>query len=169
MDSPDKQCSSDPTITWLVKRLCSVLSGTIAIICNASFIEGVLPSSQKHAIVRPRLKKPTLDPDDLNSYRPVSNPSFLSKTIERVVAVRFNKHVHSRQSAYREHHSTETAVIDVHNRIVRNMDRGGHASVLVLLDLFSSAIDTVDHAILLEVLEERLVSLESPLNGTVPT
>ena len=93
--------------------------------------------------------------DDLNSYRPISNLSFLSKIIERVVAVRFNGHVEaytllpSRQSAYRAHHSTETAVIDVHNRIVRNMNRDGHASYL------SSAFDTVDHTILLEVLEKR--------------
>ena len=90
MGSPGKQCSSDPAPSWLVKRLCPVLSGTIASICNASFVDGVLPPSQKHAIVRPRLNKLTLDSDDLNSYRPISNLSFLSKTIERVVAVRFN-------------------------------------------------------------------------------
>ena len=99
-------------------------------------------------------------PCDLNSYRPISNLSFLSKTIERVVAARFNEHVEShnllpsRQSAYRAHPSTKTAVIDVHNRIVRNVDRGGHVSVLVLLDL-SSAFDAVDHSILLEVLANR--------------
>ena len=86
--------------------------------------------------------------------------SFLSKIIERVVAARFNEHVEShnllpsRQLVYRAHHSTETAVIDVHNRIVRNVDRGGHVSVLVLLDM-SSAFDTVDHSILLEVLAKR--------------
>ena len=117
-------------------------------------------SIQKHAIVRSRLKKPTLDSDDLNSYRPIFNLSFLSKTIERVLAVRFNEHVEacnllpSRQPAYRAHQSTKTAVIDVHNRIVQSMDRGGHASVLVLLDL-SSAFDTIDHAILFDVIEKR--------------
>ena len=36
----------------------------------------------------------------------------------------------------------------------RNMDPGGYARVLVLLDM-SSTFDTVDHAILLEVLEKR--------------
>ena len=56
--SPDKPCSSDPAPTWLVKRLCPVLSGTIALICNVSFVEGVLPPSQQHAIVGLRLKIP---------------------------------------------------------------------------------------------------------------
>ena len=116
----------------------------------------------------------TLDPYDLNSYRSIANLSFLSKTIERVVAARFNEHVEShnvlpsRQSAYRAHHSTETAVIDVHNSIVRNVDRGGHVSVLVLLDL-SSAFDPVDHSILLEVLASVLMSLESPSTGFAHT
>ena len=59
-----------------------------------------------------------------------------------------------RQSAYRAFHSTETAVTDVHNRLVRCVDRSGNVSVLVLVDL-SSAFDIVDHAILLEVLEKR--------------
>ena len=81
--------------------------------------------------------------DDLNFYRPISNVTFLSNTIERVVATRFNEHADAydllppSQSAYRAHHSTVTAVTDVH-KLVRNVHRGGHVSALVLLDLSSA-------------------------------
>ena len=35
-------------------------------------------------------KKPTLDSNDLKNYRPISNLSFLSKFIERVIANQFH-------------------------------------------------------------------------------
>ena len=54
------------------------------------------------------------------------------------------------QSAYRAGHSTETALLKVHNDILLNMDNQ-RVTLLVLLDL-SSAFDTVDH----EVLRRRL-------------
>ena len=87
-------------------------------------------------------------------------PRFISKTIERVVAVRFSEHAELHQllpkcqSAYRAHHSTETAITVVHNNLVRNIDQSGQVSVLDLLDL-SSAFDSVDHNILLDALEKR--------------
>ena len=40
------------------------------------------------AIVTPLLKKPELDADELKNYRPVSNLTFVSKLVERVVASR---------------------------------------------------------------------------------
>ena len=127
--------------------------------CNASLSSGTLPNSQKHATVHPLLKKPKLDPDNLNSYRPISNLTFTSKLVERVVAARFLKHVDhhkllpERQSAYRHLHSTETAIAAVHNDLVCAAD-ADQVAALVLLDL-SSAFDTVDHDILLSVLERR--------------
>lgn len=131
----------------------------LATMCNATFSAGGLPTSQKHALVSARLKKPTLDPADTNSYRPISQLSFVSKLVERAVAKRFVQHctennlLPARQSAYRQHFSTETALLIVYNDIVRAVDRGELVS-LVLLDL-SSAFDTVDHGCLLSVLERR--------------
>jgi hypothetical protein len=83
----------------------------------------------------------------------------VSKLVERVVASRFIKHAESNklfpvnQSAYRHHHSTETAVCILHNDLVRAIDKG-HVTALVLLDL-SAAFDTVDHKLLIEVLKNR--------------
>ena len=58
------------------------------------------------------------------------------------------------QSAYSEHHSTETALLKVKNDILMNMDMG-HVTLLVLLDL-SAAFDTVDHDILIHRLQSLL-------------
>ncbi len=57
------------------------------------------------------------------------------------------------QSAYWKYHSTETALLRVHNDILRALDC--HRNVmLVLLDL-SAAFDTVEHHILLRRLRDR--------------
>ena len=104
--SPSKHCLLDPAPTWLIKQLLPDLAETIAKMCNMSLEEGIFPNSLKSTIVRPRLKKTNLDPEDMNSFRPISNLTFLSKTVERAVAIRFVKHseLHKllphRQSAY---------------------------------------------------------------------
>jgi hypothetical protein len=53
--------------------------------CNKSFLEGNLPSYQKSAIISPVLKKAGLDPDDVRSYQPISNLTYISKIVERKV------------------------------------------------------------------------------------
>ena len=65
------------------------------------------------------------------------------------------------QSAYRKGHSTETALLRVHNDIVSAVDKG-HGVCLILLDL-SAAFDTVDHTILLTFLEEHIGLSGPPL------
>jgi hypothetical protein len=164
--SPAKHCPLDPVPTWLIKRLADRFAPVFAQMCNASLDSGVVPNAHKQAIVRPTLKKPSLDPSDLASYRPISNLTFLSKMVERAVATRFTQHAdrHNllpvRQSAYRAHYSTETAVVSVHNDLVCAID-DGFVSALVLLDL-SAAFDTVDHGTLIDVLKQRF-----GLDGTV--
>ena len=137
-----------------IKQLVEVLARVITNMVNTSFNQGHFPKSQKHAIIGPRIKKPSLDPTDSNSYRPVSNITF-SNSLNGLFN-RFSVHaglfklLPARQSAYRWFHSTVTAVAIVHNDIVRVMN-AGHITALVLLDL-SGAFDTVDHGVLLNVL-----------------
>ena len=52
------------------------------------------------------------------------------------------------QSAYRQNHSTETAIFHITNCLLESTDQG-RVYILSLLDL-SAAFDTIDHSILLE-------------------
>ena len=94
--------------------------------------------------------------------------AFLSKILRRVVARQFMDHADqngllpARQSAYRKFHSTESAVLVVHNDIVCTIDQG-HVVALVLLDL-SSAFDTVDHPTMLSLLHDRFAVSDEPLS-----
>ena len=57
------------------------------------------------------------------------------------------------QSAYRPVHSTETALLKIHNDMLLSVDNGDEV-VLLLLDL-SAAFDTIDHSLLLKRLRSR--------------
>ena len=97
------------------------------------------------AIVRPLLKKRTQDPNDPASYRPISNLSFVSKVIEKVVDARLTDHVnkHHLLPVFKSFHSTETAIACILNHMIGAVDQG-HVGTLMLLDL-SATFDTVDH------------------------
>ena len=87
--TPAKSCELDPVPTWLLKHLASVIAPTI---CNLFMKNGMFPAQLKQARVQPLLKKSTLDPDDVSSYRPISNLPYISKFIERVVVSRLSQH-----------------------------------------------------------------------------
>ena len=97
-------------------------------ITNLSLSSGEVPSLLKEAVIRPSLKKPSLDPESMKNFRPISNLPYLSKVIERVVAAQFIEHCDSNnitnpnQSAYRKYHSTETVLTRVQNDILNVMD-----------------------------------------------
>ena len=88
----------------------------------------------------------------------MSNLPFLSKVLEKVVLHQLCGHLLANnlsetfQSAYRAHHSTEPALLDVMNRLLGSADEG-RVSILTLLDL-SAACDTLDHSILLTRLHD---------------
>jgi hypothetical protein len=153
IQSPGKSCDLDPLPYSLLMTSLSDILPFLCLVCNSSLSSGVLPECEKVAIITPILKKPGLDTDCTSSYRPVSNLTFLSKLVERLVCRQLTAYLQQhhllvpQQSAYREHHSTETATLKVASDVFDAMDVG-EVTILALLDL-SAAFDTVDHEILL--------------------
>ena len=150
----------DPIPTWIIRDAKNELLPTITDIINASLRSSEVPTSMKSAVVTPLLKKATLDPEILKNYRPVSNLSFVSKVLERVVAQRLTSYMTDNnlheylQSAYKPGHSTETALVKVQNDILTSIDQHGIV-ILILLDL-SAAFDTIDHDVLFSRMESTL-------------
>ena len=136
MDAPSKSCYLDPTPTWLVRESIDELLPILSRIIVQSLQSSVVPDQYKTGHISPLIKK-----------------------IERVVAKQLSDHMQENnlheqfQSAYRQHHSNETAVTKVHCDILSAVDRGC-VVVLVMIDL-TAAFDTIDHAILLSGLTHR--------------
>ena len=158
MSSNSKCCSLDPIPTSLLKSCLDVLLPVLCKIINSSISSCSVPASFKQAIVTPLLKKSSLDRENMKNYRPVSNLPYVSKLLEKVVMKQLNDHMEHHdlceplQSAYRSHHSTETAMVKVMNDLLLAMDTKKQCVLLVLLDL-SAAFDTIDHSVLLQRLQ----------------
>ena len=92
----------------------------------------------------------------------------MSKLTERAVFNQLHEHMMANgiypflQSAYRQHHSTETALLRVMNDILLKMN-SQHVTLLVLLDL-SAAFDTVSHDVLLDRLHNDVGLRGNALN-----
>ena len=129
-DSPTKACGLDPIPTWLVKDFAQLLAPYLTNLFNRSLSQGYFPEIFRLAEVTPILKKSTLDPSVLSSYRPISNLPFVSKVLERAVNERMSQHLQSNgllpenQSAYRRSHSTETALLKVTSDALIAADQG---------------------------------------------
>lgn len=68
----------------IFKEVFPALSSVVTAIINSSLTNGIVPSSFKHAIAQPLLKKHHLDQYVLDNYRPISKLSFISKVLEKV-------------------------------------------------------------------------------------
>lgn len=88
---------------------------------------GMQRESEVEAAVSPLLKKGAKDSGHKN-LRPVSNLQFVSKITEKAVFNQIYAHITENglltelQSAYRSAHSTETALLQIVNDILLNMN-----------------------------------------------
>ena len=84
--SPKKTCQLDPLPHLLLMPSIDAVLPVLCQICNYSLCEGMLPDYEKIAVITTILKKSDLNPDNVASYRLISNLTYLSKLIERLVS-----------------------------------------------------------------------------------
>ena len=136
--------------------LCFDAIGPILLhVVNTCLTSCDIPDSWKHSLVHPIFKSG--DPDLVCNYRPISIVPAIAKVVECLVQRQLSSYMSNNhllspsQHGFRPHHSTETALLSVTNRIFSNMD-SGHVSLLCLLDL-SKCFDVIPHSLLLSKLQ----------------
>ena len=85
MCSKKSFCEFDFLPSELFIECIDILLPFITNVFNESLSSGVFPSDFKNSVVIPLLKKSSLNPNVLKNYSPVTNLSFLSKILERIV------------------------------------------------------------------------------------
>lgn len=110
----------------------------------------MFPSIWKQANIKPlsKVSLPRLPKDT----RPIANFSELSKLFEKVIHEQIDNHFNENQlrdplqSGYRNHYSTQTALLKLCHDVRSSADKR-KVTILVLFD-FSKAFDMVYHSIL---------------------
>ena len=127
------------------------LTPSVTQLINASLTSSELPTPLKLATVSPIFKNG--DPSLATQYRPISLLPLVSKLLEKVVARQLRSYLEEfsiipkEQFAYRQHHSTEDALVYAINNFLMAKDQGLYTG-LVFVDM-SKAFDRVEHQTLI--------------------
>ncbi|CAL4243011.1 unnamed protein product, partial [Meganyctiphanes norvegica] len=119
---PNKATGEDEVHNMFLKKLPTAKQQELLGMINHSWTTGEIPETWKNSLIIPILK-PTKEPTDPNSYRPVSLISCVSKTIEKMVNKRLYWHLESNNSfsetqcGFRKKRSTEDILIGLEHQI----------------------------------------------------
>ena len=128
-----------------LKDSATVIAPTVTFLVNLSLSTGSVPDEWKKARVVPLYKSGGRK--NMDNYRPISILPVLSKILEKAVNFQLQQYLKKfdllspAQSGFRQHHSTESAVIYFTDEIRRNADAGRLTGAL-FVDL-RKAFDTV--------------------------
>ena len=138
-----------------MKDSAAVIAPTVTFLVNLSLSTGSVPDEWKKARVVPLYKSGGRE--NMDNYRPISILPVLSKILEKAVNSQLQQYLKTfdilspTQSGFRQHHSTESAVIYFTDEIRRHADAGRLTGAL-FVDL-KKAFDTVPHKELISKLE----------------
>ena len=158
-DLKDKTCITDPMPTTLVKECADELTSIIKYVANKTITSGKYPNNLKEASLTPVIKKPSLDSEELNSYRPVSQNMFLSKVLDKTIYQQLTNYIDdnelesARQAGYKAHNSTETLLNTLYDEMLKNYN-DDKVMILICLD-YSAAFDCIVQDQLTETLNEE--------------
>ncbi|MCW4347251.1 MAG: reverse transcriptase domain-containing protein, partial [Candidatus Thiodiazotropha endolucinida] len=151
----NKASGLDGISAKLLKSTANIICPALLEIINVSISTGKFPDSLKLAKITPIHKGGAKD--DPANYRPISILSVVSKIIEKHITKHLfgfmNKYnvLHKSQSSFREHHSCNTALINLLDKWLKHIDNGELIGA-VFFDL-RKAFDVVDHDLLLKKLK----------------
>ena len=136
----------------ILKELAATIAPTLAYIYNLSLQTSVVPVDFKIARVTPVYKRKGTR-TNVNNYRPISIIPTLGKILEKIVKDQLESYCNKLsllstfQHAYQKGKSTQTALHQIVDDILSNMDKG-RVTAAVFLDL-TKGFDTLSHKILL--------------------
>ena len=151
----NKAPGSDGISSYIIKKTENIIAPILVKLFNVCMDKGIFPDTLKIASIIP-LHKGGVRNDPTN-YRPISLLSIFAKLFEKVIKHRLvtfldvNNIITDNQFGFRKSHSTELAVIDIQNSLLRNLD-DNKMTCTIFLDL-AKAFDSVNHNILLKKLE----------------
>lgn len=154
---------SDGVNLLMIQMCCPFILPFLAHVINCCLIDGTFPDSWKCANICPVPK--CSEPAEIKDLRAISILPTLSKVLEKVVSLQLREFLSSHdilpelQSGFRPGHSCATALSKVVDDIILSMDQG-NSSALILLD-YSKAFDTINHNILLSILQ--YIGLSKPV------
>ena len=138
----------------ILKLAAPVITDTLTYIYNLCLDKLYFPRAFKQAKVIPLYKSGS--PSDPSNYRPISILSVLSKPLEKHI----NKHIishfnrydllHPSQSGFRKNHSCHTALTNLVDQWLTNINKNEFSGVL-FVD-FAKAFDCIDHNLLVKKL-----------------
>ncbi len=150
----NKAIGLDKISAKLLKDASEVIAPSIQKLINMSITQCCFPDLWKSAKITAIFKSG--NPQDCDNYRPISILPTLSKILERAVKSQLynyleeNSLLYSQQSGFRSRRSTSTALLQMTDTLLNNMDKRQVTGV-VYLDL-KKAFDTVNRSLLLRKL-----------------